>query len=144
MRRLWVDSMSEYEGERYHLPSCRQYPKPLQQPHPPVHFGGESDAALRRVADLGQGWYGFNLTPEATAERVSALDALLAACGRQRGEIQVSVCPYLRGMPSGGVERYREAGVDQLIVLLLAFDRDGLLRALDELAKTTLEPASRL
>ena len=38
-------------GEFYTLPACRQYPKPVQTPHPPIHFGGESDAALRRVAE---------------------------------------------------------------------------------------------
>ena len=60
MRALWCDAVSEYKDEFYELPACRMYPKPVQRPHPPLHFGGESDAALRRVADLGQGWYGFN------------------------------------------------------------------------------------
>ena len=63
MRALWCDAVSEYKDEFYELPACRMYPKPVQRPHPPLHFGGESDAALRRVADLGQGWYGFNRTP---------------------------------------------------------------------------------
>lgn len=65
MRTLWCDDESEYDGEFYTLPKTRQFPKPIQKPHPPIHFGGESDAALRRVADLGQGWYGFNLGREA-------------------------------------------------------------------------------
>ena len=43
------------------MPECRLYPKPVQEPHPPIHFGGESDAALKRVADLGQGWFGYNM-----------------------------------------------------------------------------------
>ena len=56
----------QYGGEFYSLAPCRQYPKPIQQPHPPIHFGGESDAALKRVADLGQGWFGFSIDPDAT------------------------------------------------------------------------------
>jgi probable F420-dependent oxidoreductase len=47
MRRLWEDPVSEHHGEFYDLPACRQYPKPVQQPHPPIHVGGESDPALR-------------------------------------------------------------------------------------------------
>ena len=80
-KRLWRDPVSAYEDRFYRLPACRAYPKPVQQPHPPIHFGGESDAALERVADLGQGWYGFSLDPEAFAERVRRLDALLARAG---------------------------------------------------------------
>ena len=72
MKRLWCDPVSEYADEFYELPACRAYPKPVQQPHPPIHFGGESEAALRRVADVGQGWYGFNVEPEELADRLSA------------------------------------------------------------------------
>lgn len=35
MRRLWCDPVSAYEDEFYRLNACRQYPKPIQQPHPP-------------------------------------------------------------------------------------------------------------
>ena len=144
MRRLWVDPLSSYEGELYRLPACRHYPKPVQAPHPPIHFGGESDAALRRVAALGQAWYGFNLLPEEVPERLSKLDKLLAARERLRAEIEVSVCPYLRPMGDGAVQRYAEAGVDQLIVLAFAADPDALARRLDELASGVLEPAMKL
>src|SRR6266508_5815162 len=78
MRRLWRDPVSAYEGEFYQLPPSRQYPKPVQQPHPPIHIGGESDAALRRVADLGQGWFGFNRLPEDVPEALTRLGKMLA------------------------------------------------------------------
>src|SRR5205823_9832789 len=49
MRRLWTEEQPWYEDEFYRLPPVRIAPKPVQQPHPPIIFGGESDAALRRV-----------------------------------------------------------------------------------------------
>src|SRR5215472_7045238 len=52
MRRCWCDAVSQYDGDFYTLPPCRVFPKPVQQPHPPVYFGGESAPALKRVADL--------------------------------------------------------------------------------------------
>ena len=134
MHRLWEDPISEHHGEFYDLPACRQYPKPVQQPHPPIHFGGESNAALRRVADLGQGWYGFNLEPHAVPERLDRLGKLLAERGRTLDEIEVSICPYLKGAQPDDVKRYEDAGVDQVILLAFAFDRDGLLETLDGLA----------
>lgn len=144
MQRLWSDPVSCYESEFYSLPACRQYPKPIQQPHPPIHFGGESDAALKRVADLGQGWYGFNIGPDETAARLRRLDELLAARGRTRREVQISVSPYLKPIDLDQVKRYRDAGVDQVIVLARGADRDTLLAGLDELAARIVAPAAHL
>ena len=73
-RRLWCDEVSSFEGVHYRLPACRMFPKPVQQPHPPLYFGGESDAALRRVADLGDGWHAFSLLPDAARSSRRALD----------------------------------------------------------------------
>jgi probable F420-dependent oxidoreductase len=134
MRRLWEDDVSEHHGEFYDLAACRQYPKPVQQPHPPIHVGGESDAALRRVADLAQGWYGFSVAPADVPERLTFLEKLLAERGRTRDEIEVSICPYLLGLQPGDVQRYEDAGVDQIILLALAFSVDAIDEALDGLA----------
>jgi len=138
MRRLWCDEVSEYKDEFYELPACRQYPKPVQSPHPPIHFGGESEAALRRVADIGQGWYGFNLDPAELAERSGRLEELLSERGRSRGDVQVSVSPYLKGCDEDKLRGYAEVGADQVILTAFAGDVDGLRRTLDELAGTLL------
>jgi alkanesulfonate monooxygenase SsuD/methylene tetrahydromethanopterin reductase-like flavin-dependent oxidoreductase (luciferase family) len=144
MRTLWEDDISEHHDEFYDLPACRQFPKPVQSPHPPIHVGGESDAALRRVARLGQGWYGFNVLPDAVPERLAFLDKQLAEHGRSRSEIEVSISPYLLGASPDDIKRYADAGVDQLILLLIAFDEGGLLQTLDVLRETVVEPASSL
>ncbi|MDJ0866456.1 MAG: LLM class F420-dependent oxidoreductase [Myxococcota bacterium] len=136
MKRLWVDEVSAFQDEFYTLPACRHYPKPVQTPHPPIHFGGESDAALRRVADLGQGWYAFNQLPEALPPLLGKLDDLLAKNGRSRADVQVSVSPYMNPVDRDLIERYRDLGVDQVILFALAFDRDALLATLDTLAET--------
>jgi len=79
---LWRDDVSSFKGEFYDLPPCRQYPKPVQHPGPPIYFGGESMPALRRTADLGQGWYGFNTSVEQTRGCLDQLDELLEKRGR--------------------------------------------------------------
>jgi probable F420-dependent oxidoreductase len=152
MRSLWCEPVSEYKGEFYAFPARRMNPKPVQRPHPPIHFGGESDAALRRVADLGQGWYGFNLLPEDVPPLLAKLERLLAERGRTRADVQVSVSPYLRAVDGDALRRYRDAGVDQVIALAVASPReltaagtrDALARRLDELAEQLVVPASRL
>jgi probable F420-dependent oxidoreductase len=142
MRSLWTEDVSSFDGEHYTLPSCRMYPKPVQQPHPPIHVGGESNAALRRAARHGDGWYSFNRLPADLDEPLERLDALLAAEGRRRdGDFQLTVSPYFNPVDAAAVEAYRERGVDRLVVLCLAFDLDGLRTQLDDLTANVLEPA---
>ena len=135
MRSLWCDEISEYKDEFYELPACRQFPKPVQKPHPPVFFGGESDAALARVAELGDGWYGFSLTPAAAKERIAQLTQRLARAGRKRSDVRIFATPAWRE-PLGPetLARFAEAGVDQLIVSVAARSLEDLLRKLDKAA----------
>lgn len=144
MKRLWCDDVSEYSGPFYALPACRQYPKPVQKPYPPIHFGGESDAALRRVADVGDGWYPFSVDPDELATKLARLDGMLAKRGRSRKEIRITTCPYMRPADLDLVKRFRDVGVDQVVLLLYATNVDGLQSGMDVLAKTILEPARRL
>lgn len=144
MRRLWCDEHPEYDGKFYHLPTTRQYPKPVQQPHPPIHMGGNADSALRRAAHLAQGWYGFNLSPEEFGAKVERLRELLAERGRPRSEMLVTICPYLRPATMELVGQYREAGADQVLFVAATPDEASLMRALDDLAKTVIEPAHQL
>jgi probable F420-dependent oxidoreductase len=144
MRTLWCDNISQYDGEFYTLPPTRQFPKPIQQPHPPIHFGGESDAALRRVADIGQGWYGFGLDPEATAQRVSTLERMLARRGRKREDLEISICPYTREMTPELLDGYHRAGADRVIAVCAARDVQSLTGALDTMSKNLVEPAGRM
>jgi len=135
MKTLWCDEVSEFKGEFYTLPRCVQNPKPIQDPHPPVLFGGESDAALARVAQVGDGWYGFMLTPEATLERLARLDALLAEAGRSRSDIQVVVSPSVPPGDPQVLAPYEDAGVDQLVFPFVSGKLEGLERKADALAK---------
>ncbi|MGH0031599.1 MAG: LLM class F420-dependent oxidoreductase [Myxococcota bacterium] len=134
MKTLWCDEVSRFDGEFFSLPECLQNPKPVQKPHPPVHFGGESDAALARVADVGQGWFGFGHTPESFAERLAVLDRKLAEAGRTRADVTVHATPKRSHLTPDGARAFRDLGADQLILPLLARDADGYARAADQAA----------
>jgi len=135
MQALWQDDISEYHDEFYDLPACRQYPKPVQRPHPPLWFGGTTDRALARVADLGTGWYVFDLVPSEVAERVGHLGELLEARGRSVADVKIAHGVYSR-LPVTGhdVAAYRDAGVDQFVVSLVGPTVDDMRRQLDEFA----------
>ena len=144
LTKLWTDAVSEHEDDNYRLAACRQYPKPLQKPHPPIHVGGNSPPALRRAASLAQGWYAFGLDPSQFAEALASLEDLLGVRGRRRDEVEVSVCGYLAPVGFDEVERYRRAGADQVILFALDLSPDDYQRRLDEWAHTIVEPAAPL
>jgi probable F420-dependent oxidoreductase len=143
MRSLWCDDVSEYEDEFYTLPACRQYPKPLQRPHPPIVFGGESEAALRRVAELGQGWYGINVDTEDAVRHVASLARMLDEHGRRRDDVQLSVTPPRR-IDTDDLAAYQRAGIDQVILPVFGRTTADAVAAVDELAAKILEPARAL
>lgn len=117
----------------YELPPCHQYPKPLQRPHPPLYFGGESDAALRRVADLGTGWYGFNLDVAAAANCIAHLRDLLAQRERDPDDARIVVGPGSHPVDATNASAYAELGVDQLVVMPLGETLDEILPGLSRL-----------
>ncbi len=133
LRTLWCDERSEYEGEFYSLPRCSMFPKPVQEPHPPIHVGGESEAALVRTARAGQGWHTFNRKPADLAAPLARLDELLADQGRSRSELTVTVCPYFEPLDAAIAEQYAEAGADAVAALLLPLGADEVAAALDGL-----------
>jgi probable F420-dependent oxidoreductase len=56
LRTLWSCSTASYAGEFVRLEGVRNYPKPHRGAAIPVVLGGNSDAALARVAEYGDGW----------------------------------------------------------------------------------------
>lgn len=135
MKTLWCDEVSSHNGERFQIQAAYQNPKPVQKPHPPLFFGGESDAALTRVATVGQGWFGFNLTPALLEERLAKLDGLLAEARRSRSDIRIYASPAPAASNRDDLQAMASLGVDQIILGVFARDA-GQLR---ERAERTLD-----
>ncbi len=139
MLALWSPGVTKFSGPTVELTECHFNPKPVQTPHPPIFFGGESKPALRRVAQRGQGWYGYDLTPEALAEKLPELDAALEAEGRTRDDITLYIGPNRNPVNAGTLRAYADQGVEQLIVPLGAATLEKLEMRTDAL----LERAGR-
>jgi len=54
-------TFASFDGEFAAFGAVRVNPKPVRDRRIPIVIGGNSDAALRRVAACGDGWYGFNV-----------------------------------------------------------------------------------
>ena len=64
LRACWASDPVSFHGDFFRLPAFGMDPKPPQGARLPVLGGGEGDVALRRVAEVCDGWHPLNLTPE--------------------------------------------------------------------------------
>ena len=133
MRTIWTDAVSSHDGAFHTLPASRAFPKPIQSPHPPIWVGGESDAALDRVARLGAHWLPFNLAADTLAERRVALAERIEAGGRSMADVGI-IALARRPLPELSTEdlaAYAAAGADELLYFLHPSAFGSVAEALD-------------
>ena len=77
LRAWWTEPRVDFAGRHYRVTAMAMEPKPPQGGALPIWIGGASEAALRRVGQLGDGWAASRIT-DAESARV-ALDAIRRA-----------------------------------------------------------------
>lgn len=96
MKSLWTESNPVFRGEFVGFSDVQFWPKPVQQPHPPIWVGGNSRRAMRRAAALGDGWQPIFLSPDEYRSGHETLTNLLAAAGRAGPFTFSYSCPPMR------------------------------------------------
>jgi probable F420-dependent oxidoreductase len=145
MRKLWGEEKTSFDGEFVKFAGARSFPKPTQGANIPIIFGGESGPALRRVADYGAGWFGFNLNPEQAASKAARLKELLRERKRDPRGIELIISPYLQKISREDLTGYHEAGVSELVMLCPPPENDAELPPiLEQMARDWVEPAAKL
>ena len=131
MKAIWTADEAEYHGEHVDFDPLWSWPKPLQQPHPPVLVGGLGEKVLDRVVAFGEEWMPNRVeSPEKLGERIAELQRRAEAAGR--GQIPVTVFgakPEVRAL-----DRLRDAGVHRSLFYLTPEEPDAVERRVDELA----------
>lgn len=138
-KALWSQQEASFSGRYYQFAPVVAGPKPVQRPHPPIYVGGHSRPALRRAAELGDGWQAVRIGPDEVGRGIETLRALAARRGRNPDDLAVSVrvvidfttAPAPADQPGwnivgdtkavvAGCQRYRALGVALLIANLRA------------------------
>lgn len=143
MKALWCEDPSAHEDEFYSLPACRFAPKPVQKPHPPLLLGGESRPALRRIAEIGEGWVAASKSPEEMKSLLAELDLLLEERGRRRDELQITLMPA-RDLTLDILRAYADLGVDQIVTGVAPPDADSVRSVFEPLAEALVVPAGSI
>ena len=96
IKKLWTESKVTYGGSLLHLDGATMAPKPVQTPHPPIWLGGGHPDALRRAAQIADGWMGSGGSSTAAFSReVPILKAGLERAGRDPATFPISKRVFL-------------------------------------------------
>jgi probable F420-dependent oxidoreductase len=136
MKAIWTNDAAEYHGRHVDFDPIWAWPKPVQQPHPPVLVGGMGDGALDRVVAFGDEWMPNRVkTPEDLGARIAELQRRAEEAGRERIPVRL----FGAKAEARAIERVRKAGVDSLLFYLPTEDAGQAERRLDELAGVAAE-----
>ena len=56
LKKIWTESNISDQSDFWQIEDFPMEPKPLQNPHPPILFGGSVRNALKRAVNNGDGW----------------------------------------------------------------------------------------
>jgi probable F420-dependent oxidoreductase len=113
LRALWRGGWVEYHGPHYDVPQCQMEPAPTEPV--PILGGGHSPAALRRAANLCDGWIAAGAYKEDEAwEHLTELRTALKAAGREDEDFTIYLSLNERPDPDL-YRRFAEAGVTDFV-----------------------------
>ncbi|MFQ5997841.1 MAG: LLM class F420-dependent oxidoreductase [Candidatus Bathyarchaeia archaeon] len=82
LRSLWIEDQPDFEGRYTRLKNIAFEPKPVQTEGPPIWIGGNSEAAIRKAARIGDGWHPVALSPSDMARGITAVKGSKITSGR--------------------------------------------------------------
>ncbi len=127
VKELWTKDEAEFHGEFVYFDPVYLYPKPVQDPHPPVMIGGAGPTTFDRVVEYGDGW--MPIYGRGTDELAGQIAELRERAGRR-----VRVTMFSVPAKAEVVSELEAAGVDEVLFGLKTVPEDETHRILDRFA----------
>src|SRR5918998_675460 len=122
LRALWQGEGPPFRGEFYSTEGITLEPYPAQRPRPPIWIGSwGSEAGLRRVVRLGDGWLAsaYNTTPDAFAAARRRLAEHLHAFGKDPDRFPNAIATmffYVTEECAEKLAAYQAAGANRIFL----------------------------
>ncbi|WP_067481542.1 LLM class F420-dependent oxidoreductase [Actinomadura hibisca] len=127
VKELWTAEEAEFHGEFVDFDPVFSYPKPVQDPHPPVLVGGSGPTTFDRVVEFGDAW--MPIHGRGTDELAGQIAELRERAGRHVPVSLFGVVPKAEI-----VAEVAAAGVDRILFNLPTEPEDATLARLDRMA----------
>jgi glycerophosphoryl diester phosphodiesterase len=128
VRAIWTEEEASFHGEHVDFERIWSWPKPVQQPHPPIWVGGTGPRVIDRVLEYGDGWFPNMRDLDELGARITVLQERAAAAGRER----IPVTYFgLRDPDDAKIAKLAAAGVDRVLLMLPPAGTDETLARLE-------------
>ena len=115
LRALWCEEEAAFHGEFFDFEPVWSFPKPLQQPHPPVLCGTGGRVGTREAVAWADGWMPMDIALGDVGRKVARFREIASDAGRDPGAIPITMVTF--GDPDlATLARYRELGVDRVVL----------------------------
>jgi probable F420-dependent oxidoreductase len=132
MKAIWTEEEASYHGRYVEFEKIWCWPKPLQDPHPPVLVGGNGPTVFDRVIAYGDEWMPNRIG--ADDDMIAAYDRLqLKAEEAGRREIPITQPGMVRDPTR--IERFASAGVHRSVFWLPSTGPNEVEQAMDRYAE---------
>ncbi len=132
MKALWTEDEASFSGEFVDFEASWSWPKPVQQPHPPIVLGGgPGPRTFADIAEFCDGWMPIHGRYD-IVEQIPALHRAVEAVGRDPASIELGVYSAPRDVES--LERLAAAGVARALIQLPSLPAGEVLPRLDRYA----------
>jgi len=129
MKELWTRQEAEFHGKFVNFDPVWLYPKPKQNPHPPILLGGETDHTIRRVIEFGDGWFPRARGGWEPRSAVARLRKAAEEAGRDPATLSLTV--FAAPADRDALAPYREVEIDRVLLEVPDLSADEILRVLD-------------
>ncbi|MFQ6077054.1 MAG: LLM class flavin-dependent oxidoreductase, partial [Candidatus Bathyarchaeia archaeon] len=121
---LWTQPTTNYKGRFYEIVDGVLEPKPLQKPHPPIWWGGQSEKSRQLAADLADGWLMGAYTPQEAEEKIRDMTRRLDERGRRGIKYAIPGRVFIERTDEGAKRRVERLVGDNVNLLKNVLARD--------------------
>jgi alkanesulfonate monooxygenase SsuD/methylene tetrahydromethanopterin reductase-like flavin-dependent oxidoreductase (luciferase family) len=132
MKCIWTEETAEYHGEFVNFDPIWSYPKPFQQPHPPILLGTLAAKGLPRVVRYCDGWIPTGATLQDLPAAITEIHARVEQVGRKPSGVPVSIFDVASDETT--LHRCQKLGVERAVLTVPSRERDRVLPLLDTYA----------
>jgi probable F420-dependent oxidoreductase len=133
MTELWSKEEATFTGDHVTFPASWAYPKPVQQPRPPVYVGGSGTPALfARIAEYADGW--MPLGGSGLGTTFPLLRKAFSDAGRDPATAEI--IPFGTDPTPGKLDYYESLGIKEVVAALPHAGAEEVLPILDGWAET--------
>lgn len=140
MKELWTNDVGSFDGTYVQVSPSWSWPKPRQQPYPPILIGGAAGPKLfAHIAEYSDGW--IPIGGAGLSQSIPQLRDTVAEAGRDPSTLEI--VPFGSIPDHGKLDHFEQIGVTECVFRIPTAGRERVLPVLDKWAALVAERPGR-